>query len=184
MKKILLILCLLCSFVVNAKHMEFMGIPIDGTITTFQKKLSAKGWKISSENKSAPSGVRVFTGRFAGRKVDLGVFYDTSTKTVYQVRVVISDLSDEGSDDEFDYFRDMLIRKYANVAEIVEDDADDYYMLLRIMDGTEPIGGISIEINEYDGYYNTLYAVWIDYSDLTNLSKIIDKRDRDVLKDL
>lgn len=52
MKKIILTMILvfcLCSYGFTQEHMEFMGIPITGNITTFINKLQAKGFKVTSE---------------------------------------------------------------------------------------------------------------------------------------
>lgn len=77
MRKVLFSI-LLCLFAFNAmaqnEHLKFMGIPLDGTIDAFQKKLEAKGVKYDKIiSNSIPIGVRGFKGRFAGE--DAEIFY-------------------------------------------------------------------------------------------------------------
>ena len=88
MRKILSLVFLLTVFFVNAQHMQFMGIPIDGTINSFQTKLQSKGFKISPLNKYARVGMRVFEGVFAGEKSVINVYYSSKTKTVHSVQVI------------------------------------------------------------------------------------------------
>ena len=57
---------------VQAEHLKFMGIPLTGTITQFQQKLTAKG--VTHDKKAsatAPIGTRIFSGKFAGAKAEI-----------------------------------------------------------------------------------------------------------------
>lgn len=58
---------------INAKHMEFMGIPITGTIAAFQTKPQSKGCTIAKGNNLLPFGIRGFKGVFA-RKIVIFMF--------------------------------------------------------------------------------------------------------------
>lgn len=89
-KKVLaaLFLFMLCT-TVFAQHMKFMGIPIDGTISSFTTKLQSKGIRISAYNKTACKGLRLFTGVYYGHKAEFGVFYDPSSKIVYAAQATI-----------------------------------------------------------------------------------------------
>ena len=72
------------------QHLKFMGIPIDGSITNFQNKLIAKGFKydkVGSQNLEGPT--RIFKGLFAGETSWIYVYYDKEQKFVYRVKVVI-----------------------------------------------------------------------------------------------
>ena len=72
MKKVLLLLLVaIFSFAVQAKHLEFMGIPITGSITSFQSKLIAKGCSVSKDTNQYPIGIRAFKGIFAGKDCDI-----------------------------------------------------------------------------------------------------------------
>lgn len=92
MKKLLL-LSLVCLLVLGIQaqeseieHLQFMGIPINGPIKTFQSELSKKGFKRQS---SSTKGTRTYTGVFSGEDVELRVAYDINNKNVYRVAVLI-----------------------------------------------------------------------------------------------
>lgn len=69
-----------------------MGIPINGTINSFELKLKEKGVVPDREgNKSRPYGERLFHGVFMGRKCAILVKYTGKTKTVYGVQIGFSD---------------------------------------------------------------------------------------------
>ncbi len=68
-KTITLIFCLLTAIIVQAQteHLNFMGIPLNGTITQFQTKLMAKGAKPDAKmNKELSAGCRMFKGEQDG----------------------------------------------------------------------------------------------------------------------
>ncbi len=81
----------------TASHFRFMGIPINGTITNFQSKLASKGFIYDAQaSKRSDPGVRRFNGMFSGNEAKLVVFFDSKTKIVYNVKVII-DQSDKGA---------------------------------------------------------------------------------------
>ncbi|MBO5272415.1 MAG: hypothetical protein J6B30_06335 [Muribaculaceae bacterium] len=54
-----------------------MGIPINGSITNFQNKLIAKGFKYDKAGSMAlETPTRIFKGQFAGETAQLFVYYD------------------------------------------------------------------------------------------------------------
>ena len=190
--KIRLILFIIASIVCfhcNAKHLEFMGIPIDGTINSFQTKLLAKGCSLAGNNKELPSGVRGFKGIFAGIDSEIIVWYNHRTKEVYQVRAI----SDCGSSLEqahhcFLYFKDLLIQKYKEVSlnsDMMEDSSKGEYefdmvvMEPPIKEGAQAIGIIDVYIIRYDTF-PTSYAVCVTYYDLENKHK----NEKETLNDL
>lgn len=82
-KYLLLILCtLFISVSLSAQsksnpHLKFMGIPINGSITNFQNKLIAKGFKYDKAGSMAlETPTRIFKGQFAGETAQLFVYYD------------------------------------------------------------------------------------------------------------
>ena len=93
MKRIVLMLvsCMMVmSVMAQNEHLKFMGIPLTGTITTFQTKLAAKGIsydKVASSQ--TESGVRCFKGVFSGEKANIYVYYNEKTKVVYRAKAVI-----------------------------------------------------------------------------------------------
>lgn len=76
----------LCSS--HAQHLEFMGIPIDGSIEAFETKLKTKGFVKSKDFGELNTRYkRWYDGRFAGEDVHLSV-HCTKTDLVYVTCVV------------------------------------------------------------------------------------------------
>lgn len=71
----LLIVCLAVTSA-NAQHLDFMGIPLDGTIANFQSKLLNKGCHIMKYNSRIPVGIRGYDGIFAGKQAAIFVYYN------------------------------------------------------------------------------------------------------------
>ena len=180
LKKLLFFLFFLISATGYAKHLEFMGIPINGSITSFQNKLLAKGCSVSKENKLLPTGIRGFHGLFAGKDCDIYVWYNPRTKIVYSVRAVAYCGSTiENAQNVFNYFKNLLTKKYEDMAltsDMLEDsDNSEYEFDLIVIqppvkEGSEILGTISVGIIDYDDYPQT-YSVAITYEDLNNSSK-------------
>ena len=90
-KSIILLVISILAFCspVQAHHLKFMCIPLNGTITQFQQKLTAKGVKHNKQtSQMIPAGVRAFNGTFAGEKADIYVYYNLSSKVVYRAKAV------------------------------------------------------------------------------------------------
>jgi hypothetical protein len=66
-------------------HLEFKGVPIEGDINSFVKKLESKGFEV---NGYVDTNV-LMNGLFTGLPVDLIVFGSKNTKTVWKVSVSI-----------------------------------------------------------------------------------------------
>ena len=190
MKKIvLLFFTMLFCFVAQAKHLEFMGIPITGTITTFQSKLLAKGCSLAKGNNQLPSGIRAFKGVFAGKDCDIIVWYNHKTKIVYQVRAIADGGSSlDNAHNIFYYYKNMLNRKYegeALTSDMLEDSKNGEFEFDMVVIqppvevGAQALGTISISIIDYDGYPIT-YGVAITYEDFDNSTK----NEQNTLEDL
>lgn len=126
MNKKLLLLFIVSLFALSlsaqTEHMKFAGIPLNGTIDQFQKKLVAKGYKLNSAmSRMLPAGTRSFTGTFAGKKGNIAVYYDTDTKNVYGAKVYYDGLSEEMAKGELENLRGILSKKYG------EDNISDGY---------------------------------------------------------
>lgn len=94
-------------------HLKFMGIPLNGTITTFQGKLIAKGCSLNKAvSNSIAVGCRAFKGTFLSKKVDIYVYYNTSSKIVYRAKAVMSGISEDIADQEYKRIHDLLLTKY------------------------------------------------------------------------
>ena len=182
-------LSLLLGISLNAQHLRFMGIPIDGPITAFQTKLSAKGFTLAPESKQLPMGVRAYYGQFLGKDSSVLVYYSTHTKEVYQVLVAIScGTTDDEAKNAFEYYKDLLKQKYEEVSlnsDMLENSTngvlefDMAIMQPPIEVGTKLLGYIEMHMNR-DTDFPYEYYISLTYEDLENKAK----RDANLLNDL
>ncbi len=181
MKRLLAcVIAVACCVFVQAKHLEFMGIPINGTITSFQTKLQAKGCTLSKDNNQLPTGIRGFKGVFAGKDCNIYVWYNHKTKQVYQVRVVTDcGNSIEVTHNTFYYYKNLLNKKYSGQAltsDMLEDSTNkefdfDVMVLEPPIDvGSILLGSINVSIIDYDTFPAS-YGIAITYEDFDNSSK-------------
>lgn len=90
--RVIILFLLLSTSCLAQQHLSFMGIPINGTINSFELKLKAKGLMPDREsNKSRPYGERMFNGLYIGRKCTFLVRYTGKSKTVYGIEIRFSD---------------------------------------------------------------------------------------------
>lgn len=106
----LLMLCCIFSFSVYAQeHQTFMGIPIDGSLTSFASQLEAKGFEKLSVGDSSVT----LEGQFSGSKRVVIVYCTPITKIVYQVAVVLRESTSWSSlKSTYRDFKSILITKY------------------------------------------------------------------------
>lgn len=125
MKKVVLFIILMLCGILNmkAQHLRFSGIPIEGSITSFQSKLSTKGIRINQAKSSdAPVGQRIFNGKFQGYNSEITVFYNRKTKDVYKVEVEIESSKKEVIQGILDRAIKTIEQKYAyNALHDLED---------------------------------------------------------------
>lgn len=110
-------------FVMAEGHMTFKGVEIDGTIQEFTKKITAKGFK----NFGIEDGTATLIGTFTGEDVIVVAYSTLKTKKVYRVGVIYQ----AGSQwsmiyNKYSNLKDMLIKKYGEPSEIVEEVAESY----------------------------------------------------------
>ena len=148
MKKLIMLwLFAIISFVGLAqnttKHLNYMGIPINGTITQFQAKLIAKGCvhdKLTSN--SLGVGCRAFKGHFIDNKVSIFVYYDESTKIVYRVKTLIANISESIVDQKYNQIKNMLLQKYGmTYSHYGEQTGKESFSIL--VEGNEPKYGLN-----------------------------------------
>ena len=177
MKKILsLVVCMLICLSVQADdHLKFMGIPLDGTITQFQAKLAKKGVAHDvAGSKILPPGCRGFNGTFSGKKANIYVYYDTTSKVVYRAKAVI-DYSDKSlCSSDYDYFVSMLSEKYYD-AEKNEGKQDGYDAIIFLVPNPPDAlykyyGRIDVYRSASDSY-PVYYFLHVDYTDTLNSVK-------------
>lgn len=114
-KEFLLILCCLFSVVLQAKteHLKFMGIPLDGKISVFNREMQKKGFKLDDYAGKRIEGTYIYDGVFAGERARVFIDYDAKTKIVYQAAVVITLYTKESVTSKYEDMRDMLEEKYS-----------------------------------------------------------------------
>lgn len=175
----------LIAFVVMAQdakpHLQFKGIPIQGSISAFCQKLQAKGF---TPLRSTEKNVRIFKGDFTGRKSTVGVVATDDGKNVFGVTV----LFDESEDwnrlvSTYDYYKDLYSTKYgkpsinAEYNPILEDryrDPSNIELMYELFQGKVTWacryavegGNIQLSIEKGSGYCKGF--VMIKYEDSQN----------------
>ena len=172
MKKsiILLIISIVALCIpMQAQHMKFMGIPITGTITQFQSKLTAKGVKYDkASSQLLPSGVRAYSGTFAGEDAKIYVYYNTTSKVVYEAKAVMSYATESSRDSKYDDLKSLLLSKYADAQTGTDYQEGHEAFYFRVFDGFSPLGIISIFCSENIYAYPLDKQLHISYTDYLN----------------
>lgn len=175
---------ILCFFVLlfqdaHSQHLSFMGIPIDGTIKSFQGKIAAKGFSYDAPgSKIAPAGERKFTGKYNGHKAHLSVFYNRKTDLVYEVEISV--LSKKKDDIQSLLYKTMdnINSQYSYIPEHDEKDAKNLHFRFHILDKSEPTGTIHVQptyalvFDDYGQVSGTEYLLQLNYEDKANMSKL------------
>ena len=162
------IVCTVMCFAAPKEKLKFMGIPMNTTIGVFQKKLCVKGCKLSSDNKYAPKGQRIFMGTFAGEDCQIVVWYTPSSNKVYRVKAINKSYSDERVKSVYEEFKAMFISKYEDNSVIIPDTQDGYPSMIIYVYGEkdkEVIGRIDLFISTNTYTFPTEYLLHIDYHD-------------------
>lgn len=187
MKKtiIMMTLCLVafCS-PVQAQHLKFMGIPLNGTITQFQQKLTAKGVKYNkTTSELLPEGTRAFQGTFAGEKADIYVHYDPISKIVFNAKAVMTYASESMCESKYDEFKHLLSSKYDAVE--IPDYKDGHEVMNYVIKSENAtslndfMGYISIYILKEETYFYE-YTLHIEYADDQNTEKNANSKMNDL----
>ena len=168
MKKALLFLagCLMVLTIqAQAKHLNFMGIPLNGTITQFQGKLTAKGLTPYTKlNQVLPVGTRAFEGTFAGEEAVIHTYYNTKTKIVYRAKAVIDALDKNDVEDKLKKYKNQLTEKYSLCEwEDREYEGRPAYVLSVYDDEKDYLGAICLYTS-----YHIEYCLHVDYLDCAN----------------
>lgn len=163
----------------KASHFKFMGIPINGTITNFQSRLASKGFTYDAKaSKQSGPGIRIFNGMFSGYKAQLGAYFDSKTKIVYNIKVIIGRYNRDAAKDLYKEMRSNLLTKYAGKStyEDAQVDGEDATYIYVFQD-ENMIGVISVYIQ--DTIYSD-YWVAIEYMDVVNSDKHTDSQIEDL----
>ena len=174
MKKITLILliCLMSTLSYSQpKHLSVLGIPITGSINTFQQKLLAKNYRLDTkESKSLPIGQRAFIGRFSGYECSLRAYYFPDDKIVYKVWISIDFLDTDNAVNAYKEIKRNLQIKYKN-SDTSTKITDGYESLqaLIIDDEDDMLGFIDLMV--FDGDYTYESGLMIGYTDMEGFIK-------------
>ena len=103
-------------------HIQFKGIPVDGTLTSFVSKLKTQGYEyIASQD-----GMALLTGKFAGYP-GCDIIVVSTNNTVWKVVVELpeqSTLSDVLS--RYEEFKQSFKLKYSAQPEVCEELSESY----------------------------------------------------------
>lgn len=148
-----------------------MGIPITGSINTFQQKLLSKNYRLDTkENKHLPVGERSFRGRFSGHECSLKAYYFPDDKTIYKVRVSIDFVYESSADNAYKEIKRNLLRKYKNSnTKIKSTDGHESLHTLIIDDDDDMLGFIDLIVFEGDDTYESELVV--GYTDMEGFAK-------------
>ena len=189
MKKIIFTFTLFLSAInlMAQEHLSFKGIPIEGSITEFCKKLEDKGFvSIGNEN-----NILIYSGDFTGRESTVAVASTDDGENVFSV-VVFFDTSDEWNTlvNTYDYYKDLYTRKYGKPAKSKENNPSrsdsNISLMSEVYQGTvvwrsswKVIGGdIELSIEKSNGVYEGM--VMIRYRDEQNIEAKIQKDLEDI----
>ena len=171
----------------SSEHLTFKGIPIEGSMTEFCKKLKSKGFtSVGSEN-----NVALFVGDFTGRNATIGVTATDDGRSVFAVVVFFEPIGEWNTlVNTYDYYKDLYIRKYGDPKfskEVNPAHSDSNIALMaEVHQGTvvwgsawEVTGGdIELSIEKASGVYKGM--VIIRYSDSKNVETKIQKDLEDI----
>lgn len=151
---------------VFSKHLTVLGIPITGSITTFQHRLIAKGFRLNTKrNKELPVGQREFKGSYSGHQCSLRVYYFPEDNIVYKVRVSIDFSSEFKADNAYQEIKRNLLRKYCNAdIRIRSTDGHESLHALIIDDEDDILGYIDLIVFEGSDIYERELVV--GYTDM------------------
>lgn len=189
MRKIIFTLTMLFATVnlMAQEHLSFKGIPIEGSIKEFCKKLEAKGFT----SMGSEQNVEVFIGDFTGREATIGVAATDDGENVFSV-IVFFDASKEWNIlvNTYNYYKDLYTRKYGKPTMTKEKNPartdSNTALMAEVHDGTtvwvsmwKVTGGdIELSIEKSDGFYEGL--VMIRYRDAQNVEAKIQRDLEDI----
>lgn len=196
MKKLLLIItfaiaALCANAQSNSEHLKFKGVPIDGTVTEFAKKLEEKGFKTLM----AQGDTYCITGDFAGySNCMVYLMFTKSTKEVYGVGVIPSFCKTWNElISQYNKFKNNLTIKYGEPTGCIEEfksytphsDQSKFYAVERgdcdykTLFETES-GSITVGISSTKNDGEALCSIAVVYTDKANK----EKEDQNVIDDL
>ena len=104
------------------QHMEFMGIPMKGTINAFAQKLQAKGMKITDRE----DNIITLSGTFAGANDCYIDILETPKKEIWRVGVSSFNYTWETLSGRYFRWKEMLTQKYGEPLTCTEEFQTTY----------------------------------------------------------
>lgn len=174
MKKILLsiALALVTTFALAQNtHFKFMGIELDGSITDFQSKLYAKGFKNTELPYDKKNGACIYDGTFMGEAASVVVFYNERSKQVYSAKSVIQKYGKTHIQNLFNDIEAKLDIKYGAENRETESVQDEYLHEFKKTSFDLENGYIILSVSSL-GYSDTgRFFLHIEYGDKQNSLK-------------
>lgn len=105
-------------------HLEFRGIPIDGHIDDFVRKMKAIGYVEGERTSSAV----LMTGDFANHSVSIGILTTPKSHKVYTIAISFEKQSSWSSiKSRYFDFKELYTSKYGKPSKVIERFKDPYY---------------------------------------------------------
>lgn len=177
MKRIIFILLLLCALAASAQsHLEFNGIPIDGSVSAFTEKMKKIGYVVDPVSKSMPAGQRWFAD--PDRDVTVCVSYDVKSKNVFCVSQIFQFDNAMACRRFFDGMKNRLSSRYVETDSCgsgVMESADGlpFYGVDVNNADCEWLGTITCRI-DYDPTVPEIMFVCLEFSDASNSQKYLN----------
>ena len=165
-----LFVVLLASVAVHAQHLDFMGVPINGTLEQFGKGLQAKGFVLTEDVEGDPR--KWYEGTFEGEEVTLVVSPTPVSGTVYGVMAVVEVKRKDEKNAKviFEKFNKIVVERYGDNRKEYDESRDETHLQTTHYVNKNQ-GNITVSIQDMVGGY----AVSIDYLDIVNLLKKDDE---------
>lgn len=108
----------------SISHLEFKGIPINGKLDEFVKKLEAQGYKMTE----SLDNIIMMEGQFTGKDATILIISTKKSKTVWKVVVKFSEQSSWSSlKSDYFYYKEMFVKKYGSPTKKYEFFSNPYY---------------------------------------------------------
>ena len=176
MKKILLFLCLMCTLCcMSQEHMKFMEISMGQKVEAFSDALKKKGFALLPKSKTSPKGQRFFSGKFAGKQVELRIDYDNVDNDVFFVTIDFGFGMPQLEIDQL--YEDLLVSlavKYIDFKMVKEDSP------ASVMFNSE-IGGVVLYFKQNS---QEQQKIILNYCDMINLKKNRERKTSEVYNDI
>lgn len=108
----------------TSKHLEFKGIPIDGTVNEFVAKLEKLGYILTEKEKDGA----FLSGQFTGKEATIVVMGTMKSSTVSMVCVQLPKNNTWfGAKSEYMYYKELFTQKYGEPSRHREGFDRPYY---------------------------------------------------------